>query len=67
MRARLYLDEDVLPSLARLLRSHGVNATSAHEIGATGLSDEVQLGRAAEEGRAILSFNYYDFLLLAHQ
>ena len=62
MRPRLYLDEDVIPDLARILRSRGSDAISVHEIGALGLSDEEQLARASAEGRAILTFNYQDFL-----
>jgi hypothetical protein len=65
--ARLYLDEDVLPDVARLLRSRGVDAVSAHEVGATGLPDEAQLTRANVDGRVILSFNYRDFILLGEQ
>lgn len=37
---------------------------SAHEVAALGLSDEEQLARAAAEQRALLSFNYRDFLKL---
>ena len=62
MRPRLYLDEDVIPDLARILRSRGSDVSSAHEVGALGLSDEEQLAYAAAEGRAILTFNYQDFL-----
>jgi hypothetical protein len=55
VRAGLYLDEDVLPELARVLRSAGIDAVSAHEVGALGTSDEDQLLRAAADGRALLS------------
>ncbi len=65
MNARLYLDEDVVPDLARVLRSAGHDAISAHESGALGLSDEDQLLRATAEGRALLSFNYRHFILIA--
>lgn len=67
MRARLYLDEDVLPELARVLRAAGHEVVSAHEVAALGVSDEEQLGRAAAEGRALLTFNYRDFLKLARE
>jgi predicted nuclease of predicted toxin-antitoxin system len=61
VRPRLYLDEDVLPELARLLREHGDDAVSAHEVGALSLPDEEQLARASIQGRAILTYNYRDF------
>ena len=67
MRARLYLDEDVLPELARVLRSAGHDAVSAHETGALGLSDEDQLARATAEGRVLLTFNCRDFIAIAQE
>ena len=66
MRARLYLDEDVLPDLARVLRSAGHDVLSAHEVGALGIGDEDQLARATAEGRALLSFNYRHFIKIGH-
>jgi predicted nuclease of predicted toxin-antitoxin system len=62
VRARLYLDEDVIPEVARILRSRGIDAVSVHEVGATGLSDEEQLERATAENRVLLTNNYRDFL-----
>ena len=67
MRARLYLDEDVLPELARVLRSAGHDAVSAHEVGALGLTDEEQLIRATAQGRALLSFNFRHFIRIAQE
>jgi hypothetical protein len=64
LRARLYLDEDVLPDLARVLRAAGHDVTSAHESDALGLSDEDQLRRATDESRALLTFNYRHYLKL---
>jgi predicted nuclease of predicted toxin-antitoxin system len=61
---RLYLDEDVNPELARILRTLGYDVTSVHEAGTREQSDDEQLARAADEGRAILTFNYADFLEL---
>jgi len=48
---RLYLDEDVVPELARMLRSHGHDAVSAHEVSALQLEDAEQLERASADGR----------------
>lgn len=65
MKPRLYLDEDVLPELARVLRSAGYDAVSAHETGALGIGDEEQLALATSQGRALLSFNYRHFIRIA--
>jgi len=67
VKPRLYLDEDVMPLFARLLRARGHDVVSAHEAGATGLTDEEQLQRATAMGRAILTYNYKDFIRLAHE
>jgi len=64
VRARLYLDEDFVPDLARMLRAGGDDALSAHEIGALKWDDGRQLARATAEGRAVLTSNYADFLKL---
>ena len=62
MTPRLYLDEDVVPELARMLRSHGHDAISAHEVGGLQLTDPEQLERASNDGRTLLTYNYHDFL-----
>jgi uncharacterized protein with PIN domain len=67
VKARLYLDEDVLPDLARLLRIAGVDAISTHESDALGLSDEEQLARATSQGRALLSFNFRHFVPISRE
>ena len=66
MKARLWLDEDVIPELARVLRAHGYDALSVHEADALGLSDEEQLTRATTEAGALLSCKYAHFLRLGH-
>lgn len=65
MPIRLYLDEDVDPLLARVLRDRGEDCLSTQEAGNRGLSDAEQLAYAAKQGRAILTFNTRDFVLLA--
>ena len=67
MRPRLHLDEDVAPKLARMLRTHGHDAISAHEVGGLQLEDPEQLERAANDGRTLLTFNYHDFLRISEE
>lgn len=62
---RLYLDEDVYPLLANVLRDRGFDAVSAHELGRTSLPDSDHLEYATREGRVLLTFNVKHFALLA--
>jgi predicted nuclease of predicted toxin-antitoxin system len=62
---KVYLDEDLSPSIAVLLRQRGVDATSAHEVGNSQLGDRAQFEYATREARAIVSGNVVDFLELA--
>lgn len=54
---KVYLDEDLSPAIARVLREKGIDATSAHEVVLIGVSDREQLDHAAREGRALVSRN----------
>jgi predicted nuclease of predicted toxin-antitoxin system len=63
--ARLYLDEDLSPLAAEMLRSRGYDVVSAHDVAAVNLTDEEQLIRAVADGRAIVSYNFHDFKSLA--
>lgn len=65
MPVRLYLDEDVRPGVARLLRERGFDALSAHELGRTGFSDPDHLDYATKEGRVLFSYNYGDYNRIA--
>ena len=64
---KLYLDEDISPRVAKLLRQRGVDATGAHESGQAGCSDLDQLRHAAREGRCLVTRNVADFLALVRQ
>jgi len=61
---RLYLDEDVRPMLAEILRMRGYDAVSCIEMGRTGATDEEQMIAAIREKRAILTHNIRDFVKL---
>lgn len=65
MAIKLYLDEDVDPLLAHVLRNRGVDCLSTKEAGNLGLPDGEQLRFAADQGRTILTFNVKDFVALA--
>ena len=58
------LDEDVFKSLAPALRTRGFDAVSVHDLGHYGWADEEHLAYAADEGRAVFSFNAPDFIAL---
>lgn len=61
---RLYIDEDVHESLAHALRKQGHDVLSVREAGRRGLSDSDQLAYAAQQNRALFSFNATDYIAL---
>jgi predicted nuclease of predicted toxin-antitoxin system len=61
---RFYLDADLSPSIAALLRRRGIDATSAHDAGNGQLSDREQLAFAARERRCLVTRNARHFCLL---
>ena len=63
-KVKIYLDEDVRPLLAEVLRSRGYDVVSCVERGFFGLSDKEQLNIAIKERRAILTHNIKDFVQL---
>ena len=62
---RLYLDEHVWYGLAAALQQRGYDAIHVYDVDREGLGDEDQLAYAAEQGRALLTFNARDFGPLA--
>lgn len=63
---KVYLDEDLSPAIADILRRNGMDAISTHEAGTVQLDDRAQLSYATQEGRTIVTANVVDFIELAH-
>lgn len=63
-RVRFYLDADLSPRIAAIGRDLGLDAVSAHDVGMTEADDADQLGRAASEGRILVTRNRDDFIQL---
>jgi predicted nuclease of predicted toxin-antitoxin system len=61
---KFYLDEDLSPGIAEMMRKLGTDGKSAHEVQMTGASDGEQLDFAAAEGRCLVTFNRNDFIML---
>ena len=64
---KLYLDEDISPKVAVILKKKGMDALSAHESGMLEASDEEQLAFAAADERAMVTRNRDDFITLTVQ
>lgn len=54
---KLYLDEDMDPTLACMLRQHGYDVVSAYDLGHIQWADEAHLAFAAQESRVLLTHN----------
>ena len=61
---RYYLDEDLSPKVAEILRREGVDVESAHEAGMLQASDLEQLEYAASKKRCMVTRNRNDFIRL---
>ena len=64
---RLYLDEDVSATVAKMLRSRGFVAVTTQETNRVGESDESQLEFASNAGMTLLTHNRRDFDGLVRQ
>jgi len=56
-----YLDENLSPRIAEILRARGVDVVSAHEVGNLRLDDRSQLRYATDAHRAIITCDIRDF------
>lgn len=59
---KLYLNEHLSPRLATQLRSYGFDVTSSHGARMLSSDDDQQFALAASEQRAIVNFNFRDFV-----
>jgi predicted nuclease of predicted toxin-antitoxin system len=64
---KFYLDEDLSPRIAELLRRRGLDAISAAEAGNRQISDQEQLPYAAREGRVLVTRNVRHFVQLSKE
>jgi hypothetical protein len=60
-RVALYIDADITPKLARILRARGYDVVSAYEVGNAEVTDREQIDFAAAQGRTLLTCNAQDF------
>jgi predicted nuclease of predicted toxin-antitoxin system len=57
---KFYLDEDISPTAAEILRKKGMDPVNAHETGMLEASDDEQLAFATAKGRAMVTRNRDD-------
>jgi predicted nuclease of predicted toxin-antitoxin system len=64
---KYYLDEDLSPKIAELLKKQRIDCISAHEVEMLQASDAEQLNSAARKRRCLLTKNRDDFIRLTVQ
>jgi hypothetical protein len=64
---KVYLDENLSPEIAKILRRADVDAVSAHEVGNVQLDDQAQIVYATSRGRVFVTANVVDFLALGRE
>jgi predicted nuclease of predicted toxin-antitoxin system len=62
---KFYLDENMSPKIAEIVRTLGTEAVSAHDVNMAGTADEEQLDFAAHQKRCLVIFNRNDFIELS--
>ena len=64
---KYYLDEDISPKIADILKGYQINTKSSHDVGMNQSLDIEQLEYAASEGRCFVTRNRNDFIRLTVQ
>ncbi len=64
---KYYLDEDLNPKIAEILRKEGIDAVSAREAGKLQETDLEQLEHASSKKRCMVTRNRNDFIKLTVQ
>lgn len=64
---KYYLDEDLSPNIAEILRKSGIDALSVHEAEMCGADDLKQLEYASSRKRCLVTRNRNDFIRLTVQ
>lgn len=64
---KYYLDEDLSPKIAEILRQAGIDAICAHDVGMLQASDIEQLKYASLQERCMVTRNRNDFIKLTVQ